>query len=391
MYRFLLILVIAAAGFWAGWQTRDRLTANSATAPPPPAYQARPNIQRAPQRPAPPPVRETPVEAIKGLLAKRDFEGVIQSYDDAIAADPALRPELRAQVLAYLQQAMARGEDDALLGLVDSWLALYYEDIDILLLLAEYQGRRGYPDEAARVFQFAFTYALDPAEREQVSAAFDKLVEKTDADLGNQGRWAELLGFYRMLATIDLDRPRHRLREAAISLELGNEYSARELLLPLRESELLGSEARDMLARMESWQQSSPAPPPPGQAVPLRRRGQHYLVDLSLNGTSAVTLLIDTGASVTVLKQESFKRLSRNSHYDYLGWRLFNTANGFTRGNIYRAQGLRIGDEQLANVDLAILDFRQDPDIDGLLGMNVLQNFRFQIDQDRELLYLQRR
>jgi predicted aspartyl protease len=101
--------------------------------------------------------------------------------------------------------------------------------------------------------------------------------------------------------------------------------------------------------------------------------------------------MIDTGASITSLSQERFDVLSRDSHFEYLGWRLFNTAGGPARGTVYRASSLQLGAQALREVDIAVLDFQQGPGIDGLLGMNVLRHFHFEIDQDRDLLHLQQR
>jgi predicted aspartyl protease len=70
---------------------------------------------------------------------------------------------------------------------------------------------------------------------------------------------------------------------------------------------------------------------------------------------------------------------------------LFNTANGITQGAIYQADQLSLGAYVLRDVKLAVLDFQQNQGIDGLLGMNVLQHFRFEIDQDRQVIRLQQR
>ena len=45
----------------------------------------------------------------------------------------------------------------------------------------------------------------------------------------------------------------------------------------------------------------------------------------------------------------------------------------------------------IEGVDVAILDYNSRDGVDGLLGMNVLRNYRFEIDQDLALLYLRPR
>ena len=55
---------------------------------------------------------------------------------------------------------------------------------------------------------------------------------------------------------------------------------------------------------------------------------------------------------------------------------------------MYRAASIGLGDIQLNDIDIAVLDFPLASNVDGLLGMNVLRHYRFKIDQDGSLLHL---
>jgi clan AA aspartic protease (TIGR02281 family) len=116
----------------------------------------------------------------------------------------------------------------------------------------------------------------------------------------------------------------------------------------------------------------------------------YNLVEVTLNDQATLKLLIDTGASMTALTRESFRRLSRQ-RFSLLGTRLFNTANGYTRGDIYRASALTLGEARLEGANIAVLDLRTMDDIDGLLGMNVLRQFHFEIDQSAGVMLITRR
>jgi clan AA aspartic protease (TIGR02281 family) len=199
------------------------------------------------------------------------------------------------------------------------------------------------------------------------------------------------LGFYQLLETVGLSTPAYRLGQALVCLELGDLSTARTLLQPLAEHPALAEEAAGLLARMEPAPRAAPPAAAERVGIALQRRGGHHLVPVRLNDAVAVTLLIDTGASITSLSQERFNELSRDTFFEYRGWRIFNTAGGHVRGNIYRANTLRLGEQVLEDVDIAVLDFRQGSGVDGLLGMNVLRHYRFEIDQDRDVLTLQRR
>lgn len=389
------ILLIAIASFYLGWLANGHfaqvddpspLTALQTTLP-----EASTDTRAVP--PSPVEAQSTASYSIqfRQLLTSQAYEEAMLLYEQAAETDEQQLQSMHTDLLTFLRTALERGNNESLMALADAWLSQYYDDIDVLMILAEYQRRQGYPDEAARVFQFAFTYALQPGQQEKVSTHFRSLVEDTDAVFSQQQHWVELLGFYELLQTIGLSQPEYRLRQATVYLELQDFSSARALLIPLTENVAWAGKARELLSAMEPQAEEVPEEQPRGDIVPLRRRGSHYLVQVSLNGVSDVTLMIDTGASITSLSRDAFKTLSKQSRFDYLGWHLFNTANGVTRGNIYRAYQLRLGDHDLQDVDIAVLDFRQDKDVDGLLGMNVLQHFRFEIDQDQNVLYLQAR
>ena len=62
-----------------------------------------------------------------------------------------------------------------------------------------------------------------------------------------------------------------------------------------------------------------------------------------------------------------------------------------TRGEVYQAESIALGNTRLSAVEIAVLDYESPAGVDGLLGMNVLRNYRFQIDQDENVLYLRPR
>jgi predicted aspartyl protease len=59
-----------------------------------------------------------------------------------------------------------------------------------------------------------------------------------------------------------------------------------------------------------------------------------------------------------------------------------------TQGEIYHADSIQLGEIKIPDLEIAVLDFEPSDGLDGLLGMNVLRNYRFEIDQDKEVLYL---
>jgi clan AA aspartic protease (TIGR02281 family) len=327
-------------------------------------------------------------QQFRRLLDRQAFDEAMNLYDEVESASEPASKSLRKILIKQLRSYLENNRNDALMALIDVYLSTHYDDTDVLLILAQYQWRQGYPEEAARVYQLAFTYAYHIAQIERINQAFNTLIKNTDSSLSQQERWLELINFYELLDSMSLLQALSRLKLGSLYQLMGDHDSARQVLSLLLEDPQWRSKAQALLDQIEP-QEQEPARAVAG--VPLVQLGSHYLVDAQLNEQSDVVLMIDTGASVTSLSQHAFSGLADQRSFVLLGTRMFNTANGVTRGKVYRAENFTIGDYTLQNVDIAVLEFEQNERVDGLLGMNVLRQFRFEIDQDQQQLLLQPR
>ncbi|TPV60721.1 TIGR02281 family clan AA aspartic protease [Aestuariibacter sp. GS-14] len=121
--------------------------------------------------------------------------------------------------------------------------------------------------------------------------------------------------------------------------------------------------------------------------VSLEKYGEHYLVEVDLQGTHA-SLMLDTGASSTAISQQVYRQLQRFSRLQMLGLFDVNTASGPIRAPLVKIASLTLGPYTLKDIGVLVLPRNFSGDSDGLLGMNVLKQFRFQLDQDKAELVL---
>ena len=322
-------------------------------------------------------------------LESRDYDRAIVYYENSVQVDEGNQALLKPELVEYLRARIQGCADDNFIDLVDLWLDAYYADIEVLLLLAENQRFCGSPEQSARTLQIANTYAVNTGQLESVAAAVARLVAATHKHLSKQQGWVELLGFYEFLEAIDLATNTSQLRRASLYERIGEIQHSRELLLELRENDdKMDAEwtAALNLLLANSAQQSF-SKDRPQHEIPLTRRGNHYLVSAAINDVSQLALIIDTGASITTLSIESFSQID-TAGARFLGTQLFNTPNGMTQGEIYRVDSIQLGEIKIHDLEIAVLDFELSDGLDGLLGMNVLRNYRFEIDQDKELLYM---
>ena len=93
---------------------------------------------------------------------------------------------------------------------------------------------------------------------------------------------------------------------------------------------------------------------------------------------------------MTTLSRAKFDSVNTSGEAVIQDRRVFRTASGVIMGTVYSVPELSLGPYRLTNTQIAVLDFDIDREIDGLLGMNILGQFRFQIDQENTRLLLSR-
>jgi aspartyl protease family protein len=118
--------------------------------------------------------------------------------------------------------------------------------------------------------------------------------------------------------------------------------------------------------------------------IPLSGDGTGWLVDVMVNGVSSGTFLLDTGASFCVLSPSFFRRLRMpraTSHVE------LQTANGIVRAPLVRLRSLDVGSARAVDLH-AVVHVAVAPPLDGVLGLNFLNNFSYAVDPRRRTLRL---
>ncbi len=120
--------------------------------------------------------------------------------------------------------------------------------------------------------------------------------------------------------------------------------------------------------------------------VPLQRAGEHFIVTARINGIDGARLMIDTGASLCVLRPQTAQQFGLpTDSEDYV---TLNLVAGVFNAPRIEIGTLSVGDASVRNIQASVIEMPPSVETDGLLGMNFLNNFKFFIDQKREILYL---
>ncbi len=124
--------------------------------------------------------------------------------------------------------------------------------------------------------------------------------------------------------------------------------------------------------------------------VPVRRVGNLLIVTTRVNGSRDAHLILDTGASHTILSPDVAHDLGLlgdpASHLVTL-----NTAGGPVQAEMVRVESIRIAEAEVQNSLAAIYALPDSPPgIDGLLGLTFLRQFQVTLDTAKGLLYLRK-
>ena len=117
--------------------------------------------------------------------------------------------------------------------------------------------------------------------------------------------------------------------------------------------------------------------------VALTPYGAHYLINTEINNNLSTELMIDTGASVTSLPTNIIKQISPRPLY--LGDVTVNTANGQIVVKRYQIESFKVGSQIIYGFEVLSIENTRGQ---GLLGMNFLSRFKFNINQQTDELEL---
>ena len=143
---------------------------------------------------------------------------------------------------------------------------------------------------------------------------------------------------------------------------------------------------------VEPPRRAEPAKAEPDKAsVSRQRRGQVAVVQAILNSKASASLIVDTGASYTMISRAVAKELEIEVEGKNLPTIPFQTANGVISAPVVTLESIEVGGMQVKDLTAAVYDTFPDAGVSGLLGLNFLSHFRMDIDSKNGLLHLEKK
>jgi len=125
-------------------------------------------------------------------------------------------------------------------------------------------------------------------------------------------------------------------------------------------------------------------------SVPFERRGQVVVIEAMLNGKTPAKLVVDTGATYTMISVATAKELDIDPSGNQRRLPI-QTANGMIQAPLTRLESINVGGMEMKNLTAVIHDAVPSSQVAGLLGLNFLSNFRMDIDTQKGLLHLEKK
>ena len=124
--------------------------------------------------------------------------------------------------------------------------------------------------------------------------------------------------------------------------------------------------------------------------VAFEKQGQVVVIEAMLNGKTPAKLVVDTGATYTMISAATAKELDIDPSGNERRLPI-QTANGMIQAPLTSLESINVGGVEMKNLTAVIHDVVPSSQVAGLLGLNFLSNFRMDIDTQKGLLHLEKK
>ncbi|NQZ11530.1 MAG: retroviral-like aspartic protease family protein [Algicola sp.] len=309
------------------------------------------------------------------------FEQAVAIYEELLLVNEQAAIGVKRRWHELVQQWFKDKDYQTVEAFNAAFLLNYPYDLTFLAIKAETLAATDNTIESINIYHSLVSYTFDIRQEEYFGARIHHLASEQMSTFKKSLSWQAIVDFAEEVLLVEADYPPYILAQAEAYIYLGDFDSAERLLEPMLDISFYREQAQSLLAQIHKTKLQQ-------TAVKLQPIGEHYLVSGLINETSDIKLMIDTGASLSVLTRARFDEIENWTSPLYMGDTLLNTAGGQINAPIYQFERYQINDFYVDKISFVIIDLDNMTDYHGLLGMNFLKQFKFEIDQQNNLLIL---
>ncbi len=325
--------------------------------------------------------RAEPTVAVSDVAPQVAVDDAIPSVFDHIAAenwsdvaDYLERPEAAHEIDtlgAALAGALVVERVDpraarALQRVIEKYLTLAPQDVDMWLNLARHVRERGRLDQAIENLRRALGVNSGVEEVARIRKVLDADLAQLDRDLAAGEQHAERERLWQGTVAAYPLSDHYRYRQAVALVDAGRWDAAERVLAETGVSDVSQEQLDALSARIERGRRT----------LGFTRQGDRILaVARGVTGVD-LTLLVDTGATVTGLHRTALRRLGAEPLRREVR---LQTANGVVVAQLFRVRDLEVQGHWLEDLTVVELPVNV-PGVDGLLGLDVLETLGWSVD-----------
>ena len=318
---------------------------------------------------------------IKALVQSEAYYDALTLFADLNQEYPTEAIPVREGWLTYIDNLLSAKRFSSAELFLQAYLYTYPDDIGFLSLQVDFfQAKRQTAQAIEHAYELLY-HILDYQQKiDYLNAARERVKAESKILLQRQA-WAALAELCQQVLALDPEFYDIQLLLARAEYEQDFLAAAESNARPLLDLPQLAARAQSLLDKIEAVY-SEPS------RIPLKQAGQHYIVQGLINQDHPVALMLDTGASISLLSQETFEQLGLETQASFIKTIRLNTAGGVVNSSLYQVSSFEIGGYLLEDMHFAVSPYFSS-DHDGLLGMNYLGRFNFYIDQADKSLKLE--
>ena len=309
------------------------------------------------------------------LLNDNLFSDAMALYHDANHKNLTL---YRSTLKNYFQDKIVTNPTDSLIQ-IKEYLDIEPDNRTTKQQLIElYTSLKEY-DKAIHLLLKQIENSNSAIEQEQITKNIIKTSQIYIDELNQQHKFKQLIAFLEEHIEHGLNSPFYTFTLAQHHVKMKEYPLAIKLLKEIEFDEEYGEKAKELLKKIETKKADDKEY---SHKISLTKEGEHFLIDVTINETP-LTLLLDTGASFTLIDEDKLSSLKLIEEGITL-----KTASGDIVSKLQEVESFKIEEIELKNFQLVTTSFKERK-ADGLLGMNFFKKFKFKIDQEVGVLYLE--
>ena len=314
---------------------------------------------------------------ITSLLKKNLFDEALEYY---LNSDDAQLEAYKKEIIKYLENR-AKIKPMESINELKQFIEIESEDREALLLLIKLYKETKQYSKALETITYLQEYSSEEFQP-ILKKLYMQISQLYIEELEKSREYDTLMPLLEQLSDEYTQKSYYLFKLASLHYKLHQYSESKQYLETLSYDTLYEKQASDLLQQIEQDQETLQEY---NYKIPLKREGLHFSVSVVVDGIYDMQLLLDTGATYTLLdnsKVSGLKLIKENI--------TLQTASESISADLAQASSFNLDTIEIDDMQVTLAPFTHSS-CDGLLGMNFFKRYKFLIDQEEGVLYLKNR